>query len=123
MTLEEFEELWVEAGMDIDNLVLNKYKIENNEDGYVSGFYAVVAEELDYDFYGQMALYPEATEGWVIFHKDSSECGGYFEVDEDKKAEIIAQREADAKEAEKEAQRLPAQVTYTALMTDTLIEE
>lgn len=124
MTLEEFKQKWVEAGFKLENLVLNYYKIVNNDDGYVTGFYAVPNEEGQvYDFYGQMALYPEATEGWVKFIADESECGGDFVVDEDKKAEIIAAREEAAKEAQKEADRPEAQLYYTALLTDTLLPE
>ena len=120
MSLDEFKQLWVNDGKNLEDLKLNKYVINKNEEGYVNGFFATLDD--NYDFYGQMSLYPEATEGWVKFIADESECGGYFEVDETKKAEIIAQREADEKEAQKEASRLESQVTYTALMTDTLIE-
>lgn len=94
--------------------VLNRYKILNDEQGYVKGFYAVLDD--DYDYYGQMADFPEACEGWVKFVNND------FVVDETRKAEIIAQREADAKKPT-DQDRLEAQALYTALMTDTLLPE
>lgn len=120
MSLEEFEQMWVEAGYSLNDLKLNYYKITNNEEGYVSGFYAVL--EGDYDFYGQMALFTEATEGWVKFIADQSECGGNFVIDQEKKAEIIAEREAEALKPT-EQDRLEAQMLWTALNTDTLLPE
>lgn len=119
MTIAEFEQLWVESGRNLEDLKLNRYLIDE-VDGYVSGFSATLDDE--YDFYGQMALYPEATEGWMKFIRDESETGGTFVVDEDKKAEIIAEREAEAKKPT-EQDLLEAQVLWTALMTDTLMEE
>jgi len=119
MTLEEFKQAWVEAGRSLDDLKLNHYKLNFNEEDYVIGFYAVI--EGEYDFYGQMSLYPDVCEGWYTFTADGSECGGYFTVDEVKKAEIIAEREAEAKKPTSQ-DLLEAQVTWTALMTDTLLE-
>lgn len=121
MTLTEFKALWVEAGKDLNNLVLNHYKMYEDEQGYINGFAAVLEGE-EYDFYGQMSLFMDATEGWFKFVKDESECGGYFEVDEAKKAEIIAQREAEAKKPTAQDQ-LEAQIAWTALLTDTLLPE
>lgn len=94
--------------------ILNRYKILTNEEGYVNGFYAVLDD--NYDYYGQMADYPEACEGWVKFEN------GEFIVDEDKKAEIIAEREAEALRPT-DQDRLEAQAMYTALMTDTLLPD
>lgn len=93
--------------------IINKYVIETNTDGYVIGFYAVL--EGKYDYEGQMADFPEATEGWCKFENNT------FVVDEVKKAEIIAERE---KEAQKPTwqETIEAQTFYTAMMTDTLIE-
>ena len=90
-----------------------RYKIITNADGYVDSFYDVVDNEYDYE--GQMADYPEATEGWYKFENNT------FIVDEVKKAEIIAERK---KEAEKPTQLdiVEAQTFYTAMITDTLIE-
>ena len=68
--------------------VINKYKIINNDEGYVASFYAVLGDNYDYE--GQMADFPEATEGWMKFEN------GTFVVDEVKKAEIIAEREKEA---------------------------
>ena len=91
-----------------------RYKIITNADGYVDSFYDVVGDEYDYE--GQMADYPEATEGWYKFINNE------FIVDEDKKAEIIAERKRKAQEPTRE-DRIEAQATYTAMMTDTLLEE
>lgn len=98
----------------MDEKIINKYVIETNTDGYVTGFYAVLDDEK-YDYEGQMADFPEATEGWCKFENNT------FVVDEVKKAEIIAERE---KEAQKPTwqETTEAQVIYTAMMTDTLIE-
>lgn len=120
MSLEEFKQMWLEAGGKLEDLKLNYYKINNNEDGYVANFYAVL--EGDYDFYGQMSLFPEATEGWYKFIPDESECGGYFYLDQEKKDEIIAEREEEAKKPTQQ-DLMEAQLTWTALMTDTLLEE
>lgn len=92
--------------------ILNRYKLIFNEDGYLQGFYAVLDD--DYDYYGQMADFPDACEGWTKFEN------GEFVVDEAKKAEIIAQREAEALKPS-DQDRLEAQITYTALITDTLL--
>ena len=92
-----------------------KYKFNYNEGNYIVGFVSVT--DNNYDYEGQMADFPEACEGWTKFEN------GTFVIDEDKKAEIIAEREAEAEEAEKEANWMPSQVLWTALMTDTLLEE
>ena len=92
--------------------ILNKYKIVV-EDGYVSGFYVT---ETDYDYYGQMADFPDICEGWTKF------VDGNFVEDLEKKAEIIAEREKKSKKPTWE-ETIESQVYYTALMTDTLVEE
>lgn len=93
--------------------ILNKYKIDTDENNYVIGFCAIL--EDNYDYYGQMADFPEACEGWTKFEN------GKFIIDENKKAKILEQRRI---EAEKPTQLdiIEAQITYTALMTDTLLE-
>lgn len=96
------------------NKVLNKYKISINEDGYVNGFWAVLDD--NYDYYGQMADYPEVCEGWTKFEN------GEFIVDENKKAEIETQKRIEALRPS-DQDRLEAQALYTALMTDTLLPE
>lgn len=68
-------------------MIKNKYIIETNADGYVSGFYSVLDGE--YNFYGQMALYLDCTLGYTKFIADDSEARGHFEIDEEKKAEIL----------------------------------
>lgn len=92
--------------------ILNRYKIMADEDGYVIGYYAVLDD--DYDYYGQMADFPEVTAGWTKFEN------GEFVEDLEKKAEIIAEREREAAKPT-DMDRLEAQMTYTALMTDTLL--
>lgn len=98
----------------------NKYII-TEEDGYVKCVNATLDDK--YDFYGQMANYPEATEGWMKFIRDETPAGGTFIVDEKKKDEIIAKRKAQEKEEEKKANWLTAQMLFTATMTDTLLED
>lgn len=100
--------------MEKENIVVNKYKIINNTDGYVDSFYDVLDD--DYDYVGQLSLYNDLTEGWYKFINNE------FIVDEDKKAEILEERR---KEAEKPTQLdiVEAQLIYTAMMTDTLLEE
>lgn len=94
--------------------ILNKYKINVDENGYVNGFWAVLDD--DYDYYGQMADYPDACEGWTKFEN------GEFIVDENKKAEIEAKKQTEALRPS-DQDRLEAQALYTALMTDTLLPE
>lgn len=100
--------------------ILNKYKILNDDLGFVEGFYSVT--EGDYDYYGQMADFPDVIRGWFKFEPGLEEGTGEFVVDEDRKAEI---EEAERKEALKptDQDRLEAQTMYTALMTDTLLPE
>ena len=180
------------------NLKINNYIIQENADGYVTGYAAVGSSE--YDYVGQMSLYPEVCEGWYKYvlaspetkqadfntlHKDYAflqetawventelvrqklaeliqqwmaegktqeeiealteefwadinatllqrseakteieEINEKFQfvVDEDKKAEIIAEREAEARKPSAQDQ-LEAQVLWTALITDTLLPE
>lgn len=94
---------------------LNYYKFMKNADGYIIG-YQSVPMGTDYDFFGQMSQYPEATHGWTKF------IDGQFVEDEAKKAEILASEKAIAEEPTWE-ERIDAQVLYTALLTDSLLEE
>ena len=94
---------------------LNYYKLVKNADEYIIGFQTVPMGS-DYDFFGQMAQYPEATHGWTRF------IDGQFVVDEIKKAEILAEEQKKAEEPTWE-ERVDAQLLYTALMTDTLVQE
>ena len=94
--------------------ILNRYKISSDENGYIVGFYTVFGD--DYDYYGQMADFPELCEGWTKFEN------GEFVEDPEKKAEIIAEREREAQLPTWE-EIIESQVYYTALITDTLIEE
>ena len=93
---------------------MNRYKLMFNEDDYINGFYAVLDD--DYDYYGQMADFPDVCEGWTKFEN------GEFVEDQVKKAEIIAEREAEALKPT-EQDRIEAQTYYTALMTDTLLPD
>lgn len=89
------------------------YKINFN-DNYVVGAYAV-NEGSDYDYYGQIAEYPDIAEGWYKLVNND------FVIDEQKKAEIIAKREEEAKKPTWQ-ETIEAQTFYTAMMTDTLID-
>ena len=100
--------------------IINNYVIQNNNEGYVCGFYATLDDE--YDYTGQMADFPEACEGWVQFVPGENKGEGEFIIDQQKKEEIIAEREAEALKPT-DMDNLEAQVLWTALMTDTLIEE
>lgn len=92
--------------------IMNRYKFDF-EDGYITGFYVT---DGDYDYYGQMADFPDACEGWTKF------VNGELVEDLEKKAEIIAEKERQ-EQLPTWNETIEAQVTYTALMTDTLIEE
>ena len=94
---------------------LNYYKFMKNADGYIIG-YQSVPMGTDFDFFGQMSQYPEATHGWTKF------TDGKFVIDEAKKAEILAEEQKKAEEPTWE-ERIDAQLLYTALLTDSLLEE
>lgn len=100
--------------------VINKYVILKDENDYVTGFYTTL--DNNYDYIGQMNDFPDATEGWMKFVPGWSQGEGTFVVDQAKKDEIIAEREAEARKPT-DMDNLEAQVLWTALMTDTLIEE
>ncbi len=91
--------------------IINQYKIINNNEGYIESFYST--KDSDFDFEGQMADYPDVLEGWSKLEN------GQIVEDEEKKAEIIREREKESTEIEK----IEAQLLYTAMMTDTLLEE
>ena len=94
---------------------LNYYKFMKNADGYIIGFQTVPIG-TNYDYFGQMSQYPEATHGWTKF------INGEFIIDETKKAEILAEEQRKAEEPTWE-ERIDAQVLYTALLTDSLLEK
>ena len=93
-----------------------KFVYNNN---YISQFYAV-NENQQYDFYGQMGEFPDVMaslpEGWYKFENNN------FVLDQVRKQEIIQQRNSKAQKPTWE-ETIDAQVTYTAMMTDTLLEE
>lgn len=95
----------------------NKYKF-NYLNNYITGFQAVLDD--NYDFQGQMAEYPDVLnsfpEGWYKFEN------GEFVLDQTRKDEVIAEREAEAEKPTWE-ETIEAQTYYTAMMTDTLLEE
>lgn len=71
-------------------MVINNYKFQFDEDGYIVGFYAVEGD--DYDFTGQMAQHMDVV--------DSIEKGGYYKfvngafvLDEERKAQKEKERE------------------------------
>ena len=94
--------------------IINKYVIETDADGYVIGFYAVLKGKYNYE--GQMADFPEATEGWCKFENNT------FVVGEVKKAEILAEREKETQKPSR-LDRLEAQSFFTAMETNTLLDE
>ena len=94
---------------------LNYYKFMKNADGYIIGYQSVPIG-TNYDYFGQMSQYPEATHGWTKF------IDGEFVADEIKKAEILAEEQRKAEEPTWE-ERIDAQVLYTALLTNSLLEE
>ena len=94
---------------------LNYYKFMVNADGYIIGYQSVPAG-TEYDYFGQMSQVPDAIRGWTKF------IDGQFVADEAKKAEILAEEQKKAEEPTWE-ERIDAQVLYTALLTDSLLEE
>lgn len=92
--------------------MVHKYSIELDENGYMLGF--SVDENSEYEFDGSLL--------------DLNYLNAYKMVndvpwlDEERKAEIIAEREAEAQKPT-QLDIIEAQATYTALMTDTLLEE
>lgn len=94
---------------------LNYYKLAVNADGYIIGYQSVPAG-TEYDYFGQMSQVPDAIRGWTKF------TDGKFVADEAKKAEILAEEQKKAEEPTWE-ERIDAQVLYTALLTNSLLEE
>lgn len=94
---------------------LNYYKLALNADGYIIGYQSVPIG-TEYDYYGQMSQVPDAIRGWTKFIDNK------FIIDEAKKAEILAEEQKKAEEPTWE-ERIDAQVLYTALLTDSLLEE
>lgn len=94
---------------------LNYYKFMKNADGYIIGYQSVPIG-TEYDYYGQMSQHQEATHGWTKF------IDGQFVEDEAKKAEILAEEQRKAEEPTWQ-ERIDAQVLYTALLTDSLLEK
>ena len=94
---------------------LNYYKFMKNADGYIIGYQSVPIG-TNYDYFGQMSQYPEATHGWTKF------IDSQFIEDEAKKTEILAEEQKKAEEPTWE-ERIDAQVLYTALLTNSLLEE
>ncbi len=95
--------------------MIHKYKVQFDEDDYIIGFYAPADESQgDYEFDGSL-LELEFLNAYKIVDNQPW-------LDEEKKAEIIAEREAEAQKPT-QLDIVEAQVTYTALMTDTLLGE
>jgi len=68
-------------------MIINRYKLEINEDGYIIGFYTTLGDEFDYE--GQMANFPFATRGWTKL------VNGQLVEDLAKKAEILEKEATD----------------------------
>ena len=103
----------------MEDKILNYYKFTYDGE-FINGFYDVFPEQ-EYDFYGQMADYPDVIDsisygGWYKFNNN------VFVIDNTRKDEMIAKREQELAKPTWQ-QTVEAQVIYTAMMTDTLIEE
>ena len=75
-------------------MIINNYKFNFDEQGYLIGFYATNGD--DFDFTGQMAQYPEVVEslshgGWYKFENNT------FILDENRKEEMLAKEQEGAK--------------------------
>lgn len=92
--------------------MVHKYSIELDENGYMLGF--SIDENSEYEFDGSL-LELDFLNAYKIVDNQPW-------LDEERKAEIIAEREAEAKKPT-QLDIIEAQTTYTALMTDTLLEE
>ena len=90
------------------------YKFYLHDDNFIYGFH--IADATNHDFYGDINTYPDIAEGWYKLQD------GQIVLDENKKAEIIAEREAETMKPTWE-ETIESQVYYTALMTDTWVEE
>lgn len=93
-----------------------KYRIDLDNDNYVEGYIVDVnGQYSDEDiikifdsFNHRINCYKKVDDNYVL--------------DSAKEEEIIAKEEEEAKKQEKESQRLEAQILYTAVCTDTLLE-
>lgn len=63
------------------------YVIHSNDEGYIDSCWAVLDDT--YNYTGQLADFPDITEGWYKFVNNE------FVIDEEKKAEIIAEKEKE----------------------------
>ncbi|MBQ6125688.1 MAG: hypothetical protein IJI77_01510 [Erysipelotrichaceae bacterium] len=95
--------------------MIHKYKVHFDENDYITGFYVPEDETTgDYEFDGSL-LELDFLNAYKIVDNQPW-------LDEERKAEIIAEREAEAQKPT-QLDIVEAQATYTALMTDTLLEE
>lgn len=95
--------------------MVHNYKVEFDENEYITGFYVPLEETGDeYTFDGSL-LELDFLNAYKIVDNQPW-------LDEERKAEIIAEREAEAQKPT-QLDIIEAQATYTALMTDTLLEE
>ena len=95
--------------------MVHNYKVNLDGDGYITGFYVPMDETTgDYEFDGSL-LELDFLNAYKIKNNVPW-------LDEQKKAEIIAEREAEAQKPT-QLDIVEAQAVYTALMTDTLLGE
>lgn len=92
--------------------MIHKYDVELDGNGYMVGF--SISDTGDYEFDGSL-LELHYLQAYKIVD-------GQPWLDEERKAEIIAEEEAEAQKPTP-LDIIEAQATYTALMTDTLLEE
>ena len=68
-------------------MIKHNYKLIINDDGYIESGYV---SDNDFNFTGQLADYPDITEGWCKL------VDGIIVIDENKKADIIEERNKEA---------------------------
>lgn len=96
------------------------YKFGFTEDNYITAFQVVDLDtSSSYDYYGVL---PDDMVQSIMYGAWYKLVDGNLVVDQERKAEIIAKREEEAKKPTWQ-DKIEAQITYTAMMTDTLIEE
>ena len=96
-------------------MVIHKYKINLNEEGYVVGFMAVLDD--DYDYEGQMAQYPNVCDGYTKF------INGAFVVDEEKKQEIEDRKAKEVRIAELKQKLTETDYIYNSIREGGRSEE
>lgn len=99
--------------------MIKKYEIYLDDNGYMTGFCHTADETKDiYEFDGAEVIQHEMNAYHVV--------DGEVVLDTEREAQIIADREAEEEERAKQPtwqESIESQVVYTAMMTDTLLED